>query len=236
MDPLNLIKDILVFSIAYVPPLIIFDIYWLKMKKNKVLLCIINIIYIISSVYTENIIPFIFVLIDIRFMKFTNEFYYFNTKRFKFLEGLRLTAISYLMTIAILLLQNAIASSLKFNMNQQEIVNHMEHMSFVGLILMTPVVIVFAPILEEFVFRWLFFEKIFKSRLGLYFGAITSSLIFSFIHFSFTAFFVILWIGIYNCYLIHKKGYWYAVLNHSIFNSMTMIALFTQKLSEYGFM
>ncbi|MCI1240417.1 MAG: CPBP family intramembrane metalloprotease [Clostridium tyrobutyricum] len=163
-------------------------------------------------------------------MRFTDDFYKFDIKKFNIIDALRLAAISYLVVIIILLLQNAIENSLKIKLDQQEIVTNMTNMSLNKLVFMVPVVVIFAPVLEEFVFRWIFFEKIFKSRLGVLGAALLSSLMFSLVHFNINVFFIILWIGIYNCYLIHKKGYWYAVINHAVFNSVTMISLIYSKI------
>ncbi|MCH4200809.1 CPBP family intramembrane glutamic endopeptidase [Clostridium tyrobutyricum] len=193
-------------------------------------LFIINILFIGLSMYTQNIVPFIFVIINIVYMRFTDDFYKFDIKKFNIIDALRLAAISYLVVIIILLLQNAIENSLKIKLDQQEIVTNMTNMSLNKLVFMVPVVVIFAPVLEEFVFRWIFFEKIFKSRLGVLGAALLSSLMFSLVHFNINVFFIILWIGIYNCYLIHKKGYWYAVINHAVFNSVTMISLIYSKI------
>jgi membrane protease YdiL (CAAX protease family) len=195
-----------------------------------VVLFIINILFIGLSMYTQNIVPFIFVIINIVYMRFTDDFYKFDIKKFNIIDALRLAAISYLVVIIILLLQNAIENSLKIKLDQQEIVTNMTNMSLNKLVFMVPVVVIFAPVLEEFVFRWIFFEKIFKSRLGVLGAALLSSLMFSLVHFNINVFFIILWIGIYNCYLIHKKGYWYAVINHAVFNSVTMISLIYSKI------
>jgi membrane protease YdiL (CAAX protease family) len=227
---LNLIKNIIVFLIAYIPPIVVFDKYWIRDKRNKVVLFIINILFIGLSMYTQNIVPFIFVIINIVYMRFTDDFYKFDIKKFNIIDALRLAAISYLVVIIILLLQNAIENSLKIKLDQQEIVTNMTNMSLNKLVFMVPVVVIFAPVLEEFVFRWIFFEKIFKSRLGVLGAALLSSLMFSLVHFNINVFFIILWIGIYNCYLIHKKGYWYAVINHAVFNSVTMISLIYSKI------
>jgi membrane protease YdiL (CAAX protease family) len=195
-----------------------------------VVLFIINILFIGLSMYTQNIVPFIFVIINIVYMRFTDDFYKFDIKKFNIIDALRLAAISYLVVIIILLLQNAIENSLKIKLDQQEIVTNMTNMSLNKLVFMVPVVVIFAPVLEEFVFRWIFFEKIFKSRLGVLGAALLSSLMFSLVHFNINVFFIIIWIGIYNCYLIHKKGYWYAVINHAVFNSVTMISLIYSKI------
>ncbi len=58
--------------------------------------------------YTQNIVPFIFVIINIVYMRFTDDFYKFDIKNFNIIDALRLAAISYLVVIIILLLQNAI--------------------------------------------------------------------------------------------------------------------------------
>lgn len=230
MIKLNLIKNALIFSIVYIPPLIIFGRRWIAKEKNKIILVIISMLYIALSLHTQNIIPFIFVIFDIINMRFTDEFYLFNIREFNILKGLKLAGMSYLVTIAISLFEKAIAFDFKFNLSNQEVVTNMIDMSLNKLIFVVPLVIICAPVLEEFIFRWLFFEKVFKNRIGLYFSAILSSVIFSFIHFNITVFPAIFWIGIYNCYLIHKKGYWYAVFNHAFFNSITMIIIISQKI------
>ncbi|MBV4424538.1 CPBP family intramembrane glutamic endopeptidase [Clostridium tyrobutyricum] len=230
MINLNLIKNIIVFLIVYVPPVIVFDKYWLHRKRSKIVLFIINILYIGISIYTQNIVPFIFVIINILCMRFTDDFCKFNIKRFNILNGFRLALISYLVVILISIFQQAVENSLKLNLHKQEIVTNMANMPLNKLVFMVPIVVIFAPVLEEFMFRWIFFEKIFKNRLGVLGAAILSSLMFSFIHFSLSVFFVIFWIGLYNCYLIHKKGYWYAVFNHAVFNSVTMLVLITSKI------
>ncbi|MBA5851251.1 CPBP family intramembrane metalloprotease [Clostridium sp. cel8] len=228
MIKLNLIKDILTFLIVYMPPILLYGMYWIRKNRNRVVLAIISVLYVVASIYTQNLIPFIFVLLNIVHIRNTEDFYIFDIKRFRFLKGLKLIAISYLGIIIISIIETIVASNFNFTLNQQEIVTRMSDMSLKSFMLMIPVVSIFAPVFEEFVFRWLFFKKIFANRVGIYSGAVLSSLIFAFMHFSLTAFFIIFWIGIYNCYLIHNKGYWYSVFNHCVFNSVSMMSLFLQ--------
>lgn len=262
MAKLNIIKDILVFVFVYIPPLIVFSRFWKEYNRSKILLVIIQFLYTALSLFTQNLIPFIFVLINIRYIRSADNFcrlstsklitydstnekkhiisnriredytkFKFSIKNFQFIEGLKVVAISYLITICISMIQTVLLSKFKVELKQQEIVTHMENMSLMSFFIMVPIVTIFAPIVEEFVFRWILFEKVFVKRLGVYAGALLSSIIFGFIHFSVNAFPVILCLGLCNCYLIHKKGYWYAVFNHFIFNSMTTLALFIEKLS-----
>ncbi|MCT8978191.1 CPBP family intramembrane metalloprotease [Clostridium sp. CX1] len=158
------------------------------------------------------------------------ERFKFSLKEFRLFSAIRLTAISYLITIFISIFESIMLSNYKVEAEQQEIVTWMANMPLGKFLIIVPIVIIFAPVLEEFVFRWLFFEKIFRPRIGVYFAAILSSLIFGFIHFNLKAFPLLIWIGVYNCYLIHKKGYWYSVFNHFVFNAITTTMLLLEKL------
>ena len=231
MFKLDIIKDVLVFSIVYVPPFLVFSKFWREKKKSNLLLVLIGIAYVITCIFTENLIPFIFVLLNMRYLKHRDGPYEFDIRRFKFFNAIVSVVVFYLIAIGISIIETIILSNFRVELKQQEIVTHMANMSLNKFLIMIPVIIIFAPILEEFVFRWLLFEKIFTKRMGIYMAALLSSLIFAVIHFSLNAFPIIFWIGIYNCYLINKKGYWYAVFNHCAFNSVTVAALLLQKLS-----
>ncbi|MEY8001472.1 lysostaphin resistance A-like protein [Clostridium sp. Mt-5] len=230
MFGLNIIKNILVFMIVYIPPFLVFAKFWREGKRNNVVLILIGISYMALSLFTENLIPFIFVIINLWYIRRTDEFYEFDLKNFKFFKALKMVFIFYLATIFISAIETIVLSNFKVELKQQDIVTNMASMPLGKFLIMIPIVIIFAPILEEFVFRWLIFEKIFKKRMGIYLGAFLSSFLFAIIHFSLNAFPIILWIGLYNCYLINKKGYWYAVFNHFTFNSITVVALLLQKL------
>ncbi|WP_368489884.1 lysostaphin resistance A-like protein [Clostridium sp. BJN0013] len=230
MFGLEIIKNILVFMIVYIPPFLIFAKFWRERRRSNVLLVFIGILYIISSIFMENFIPFIFVFLNIKYMRHSGEFNEFDIKNFKFVKALNLTIIFYIVSIAISTVQTIILSNFKVELKHQEIVTNMVNMPLEKFLIMVPIVIIFAPVLEEFVFRWLLFKKIFSRRMGVYLAALLSSAIFAVIHFSLNAFAVILWVGLYNCYLMNKKGYWYAVFNHFIFNSITIAALLAEKL------
>ena len=231
MFGLEIIKNILVFITVYIPPLLIFAKFWRKRRRSNLLLVLIGILYIVSSIFVENFVPFIFVLLNIRYIRCTSEFNELDIKNFKLIKALNLTAIFYIISIGISTIQTIILSNFKVQLEHQEIVTNMVNMPLKKFLIMIPIVIIFAPVLEEFVFRWLLFKKIFYGRMGVYLAAFLSSTIFAVIHFSLNAFAVILWVGLYNCYLINKKGYWYAVFNHFVFNSITIAALLTEKLN-----
>ena len=261
MIKIDFIKNSLVFLFVYIPPLIIFAKFWRERHKGNVLLVLIGFLYIILSFFTQNLLPFILVMFNIKYLKsadtmydtFRNEYdsfysmdcskrsissrvrgdyerFKFSLRNFNFIVGIRLAIISYLVTIFISVVEGILLSNFKVEAKQQEIVTFMTNMPLGKFLIMIPIIVVFAPVVEEFVFRWVMFQKLFRPKVGVYVAAILSSLIFAFIHFNLRAFPLLVWIGLYNCYLINKKGYWYSVFNHFIFNSVTTTVLLLEKI------
>ncbi len=61
---MELIKSILTFIILWMPPIILF--FRIKPKKNNIFISvIIFIVYIIGSLFTQNLFPFVLTLMDI---------------------------------------------------------------------------------------------------------------------------------------------------------------------------
>jgi membrane protease YdiL (CAAX protease family) len=231
----DLIENIVVYTFTYIPPLIIYIRFWRKIDRSKSIIIIISMIYMVAAVFTQNILPFILVVFNIIYLRNQNENedyerYKFSIKNFSFFKGLKYSFYSYFVTIIISAATLYLLSRFNVQLKEQEVVTWMANMSLINFLITVPVALIFAPVLEEFVFRWFFFEKVFKNRFGLYGSALLSSIIFATVHFNLKAFPMILWIGLFNCYLIEKKGYWYAVFNHIAFNSITVIVLLLQKI------
>lgn len=259
MIRLDTIKDIIVFLLVYIPPLLVFAKFWREKHKNIIVLIIITLIYLGGSIFTQNLLPFILIIFDIKFiksagtsyldnkidntynktkfgrdissvLKFDYNRFKFNGRNFSIFSALKLSAISYTVSLLISIVETILLSRVNVKLEGQEVVSWMSSMQLWRFIIIIPVMIIFAPVVEEFVFRWLFFEKIFKNRMGIYLSALISSLIFGFAHFNLRSFPILVWIGIFNCYLIDKKGYWYSVFNHFTFNFITTMALLIDKI------
>ncbi|NMM63215.1 CPBP family intramembrane metalloprotease [Clostridium sp. P21] len=257
----SIIKNLLVFLFVYVPPLVIFIRFSRERNKSKIVLFLIAIFYMILSVFTNNLLPFILTAINIKYLRdanrshnfykdqcslclskhnfketissrLSNDFirFGFTRKKFNIVSAIKSAAFSYMVIFMISIIEKIIISMFSVQVKDQEVVTEMSNMPLNKFIILIPIIIIFAPVVEEFVFRWLIFEKIFIPRIGIYFSALISSVIFAFIHFNLKAFPLILWIGLYNCYLIEKKGYWYSVFNHFTFNLVTTMVLLAQKL------
>lgn len=155
--------------------------------------------------------------------------YNFNIKSLKFFQGIKYSIYTYGTIITVAIIYMYILQQLNIDLKQQEVISEMMNSPLRKFLLIVPSAVIFAPIVEEFVFRWVLFEKILSKRINIYYSAIISSTIFALVHYNIKAFASILVIAIVNCYLIHKKGYWYAVLNHVIFNSVSTMAILIQK-------
>lgn len=225
-------KDVMVFLLLILPPLLVYIRFWRERDRSRVLIFAISVLYIIASIFTQNLMPFVLVLFNIALMKGKEEFeeYGFSLNGFSLVKGIKYSVFSYFITIVVAIVSLSVMSSFGIQQEEQEVVKWMTDLPIELFWIAVPVAVVFAPVVEEFVFRWFFFERIFKKRIGLAAGAVLSSLIFAFIHFNVQAFPMILWIGLYNCYLIEKKGYWYSVFNHLMFNSVTVAALIMEKI------
>lgn len=243
------LQNFLIYIFLYIPPLIFFIRCCIKRRVNKLLLFGVGILYLTLAMFSQNFLPFILVLMNIRFIKsedngiitdgYENYFnsskdyirYNFNIKNFKFLNGIAYGALTYSSTIVANIIIVMVLQAYNINLNEQEIVRELSKGSLNQLLYMFPMMVLFAPIVEEFTFRWLLFEKILRPRIGIYMAAFISSIMFSLIHFNLRSFPVIMLIGIINCYFIDKKGYWYAVFNHLVFNSVTAVIMLLQKIS-----
>lgn len=248
MEVINIIKDIIVYIFIYILPLIIFlNIRKIRGNKNLIVY-ILTPFYITLSLFTQNLLPFILVVLTILYMKksYTADLFYgnrnsidygyqynrysFNIKNFRILEGLKLTLFSYLITTLISIVEAVIYNFFNLVPKNQEVINIMADMPLKKFLLMIPITVIFAPVLEEFIFRWFLFENTFKKRLGTVMAVLLNSAIFATAHFNLKSIPILIWISIYNCYLIEKKGYWYSVFNHSFFNLVTTVILLIDKL------
>jgi len=233
---LNLAKDIIVFVVVCLPPLLILWKVFREKGTNKFLLLFLGLIYVAISLFTQNFLPFIATTICIVSFR-RSEIYYkdyrkysFSLRGFNLFKGLKYAMLSYIIVIILGAVGMQVFNYFKLPVKEQEIVSIMVNVPLKTFIILIPVTVIFAPIVEEFVFRWLFFERICKRRIGVILGAIITSLMFSATHFNLKSSFVIFGIGLFNCYLIHKKGYWYSVFNHMVFNSVSTFLILFQKL------
>lgn len=128
--------------------------------------------------------------------------------------------ITYINNIVVIIM-----TSYNIGLKSQEIVNDFLISSLPKSILYFILAVICAPLIEEFVFRFWVFDRLLKRRMNSYLAALFSSLLFMSVHFNIQGAVAFFLVGLVNCYLYEKKGYWAAVANHFIFNFTSIMAL-----------
>lgn len=241
-----LLKNFLIYLLIYIVPIAIYVVLSNIKKQNKFLTVVVSCLYVILSLstmrYSLNIVPFFIVVLSIKQIKeitldnfifnmeYKDYYRYFNIKTFRLWEGIKFFLLTYGINVVVSNIAILIFNFFNTNVEPQEVVKMMQNIPFKMFLLYVPCTMFFAPVLEEFVFRWFLFEKVFNKRFSIITSAIITSFIFAAIHFNLMAFPTIMAMALINCYLIHKKGYWHAVFNHVLFNSITTIYILINRL------
>lgn len=246
----EILIQILIIIFIYILPLVIFVIYSKNLKLKNYIKVILAVIYIlgviITSDFMDNLLPFLAVVFCIFSMKkksvrshetistgLIEDDYIelgFSVIKTDWVKAITYSVSMYVINILIAVVFAMMFLKLGVGQKQQEIVSDMEGTNLINFLKYIPVSIIFAPMLEEFLFRFVLFQKVFKNRVGIVLAAIVSSILFSMLHYNLKSFPILLALGIENCYLIQKKGYWYAVANHSFFNLMTVVGILVDKI------
>ncbi len=236
---MSIVINLMIFFMIYIVPIVVFIKSGMDNRINKVIIFLICSIYLVASILTSdvtyNLFPFSIVIIDLILMGKNNykkdfQKYKFNFNEFNIFKAFKYAIFNYLLAMIVSIVFMIILSSFKIETKDQNIVKEMSDFSLLKFIIMMPITMVFAPVVEEFVFRWVLYEKVLKKYTGVYLGAIISSVIFALFHANLKSFAVIFTIGLVNCYLINKKGYWYAVFNHFFFNSASVLVMLYYKV------
>ena len=230
---LKTIINYVIFSVIFLIPIMVFMFYGLKNNLHKSLIITISCLYIFLSVIfskiSYDIFPFLIVLWNISLIS-KSEKNVFRFKKFNIFKALKYGICSYIISFSVSFIYIIGLINLNFKINDQKIINEMLELPMNKFFLMIPIIIILAPVVEEFVFRWVLYDKFLKKYFGKYGSAILSSLIFALVHFNLKSFAVIMTLGIVNCWIITNKGYWYAVFNHLFFNCTSIIVLLLNKL------
>lgn len=239
---LQTLINILILLLVYFLPYFVFvyeysykkGSYKLLSLKNIFITLIYTLLVLISPPMISNLYPFIIVIILIINIRKSNlDDYYrydFSIRNIELFSVIKFGLISYVVMIFASRIWTLVLTKLGVELMQQEVVTILSDYDLLTFFIVAPSTVIFAPVLEEFVFRYLIFEKFLKGKIGFILSSIITSIIFASVHFSLSAFLVLFTISMINCYLIDKKGYWYAVMIHLTLNLMTTIFLFIDKL------
>ncbi len=223
---LDILKSISIILLLSIPPWVVFRGY-VKNKMKRTWMVLVFAVYMILTYFTQNFIPFVMVMIILFFNKKqqrdaeweeNEESYYLRPLGKRKIEVLIYSLvfsviIRLLSAVYALLLQQL----LKIQPKPQEVINIFMKKGWGTVTILVLMTVVFAPVLEEFIFRHILYRNISK-KTGRIWGAILSSLLFTLLHFNLAGTIAFFAVGVYNCYLYEKHGYRAAVLNHFIFN------------------
>lgn len=231
---LEYLKTAMIVSIIGIPT-------WFSMRKyafrnlNKPVAFVLFVIYLTSTVLTQNFIPFIAVVITLVSMSRTNgenvDLYNFRSiKGYKtkiVLNALLFNiVVRYINVIFVNLIQ-----LLGIKPEPQEVIKVFSNSNWTMVIILTFITVIFAPVVEEYVFRHILYKG-FAKKIGKISSSILTSALFTLVHFNIAGSVSFFAVGIYNCYLYEKYGYRAAVLNHFIFNFVPTMLIILAKI--YG--
>jgi len=155
-------------------------------------------------------------------------------KNFKLKKAIKYVAITYGLILIAATISYYLLLFFNVPMEQQDVITMLNNYDLISFIITIPFTVIFAPVVEEFTFRYILFSKCFRNklngRISFLITAFIVSVLFAGAHFSITAFAMLFTISFYNCYLVEKKGFWYAVFTHVVINGVTTSALLVNKL------
>lgn len=199
--------------------------FWLK--------ALIIITYLGGVIATQTIAAFVAIL----YLYFT---YYKNIKedengdtinvwRIKPFDVTIVISMTLIIRIVILLIQFIYAIILikmvKYNIKPQDIVTYYSESKLIYKILLAMDIVVIAPVVEEYAFRYFLYSKVFAPRMPLFIAGIFSAVLFTVSHFNVSGVPTFFILGLLCTYLLQKKGYWAAVLAHAVSNLITLLLI-----------
>ena len=238
MDATRYIVYIFVFLIVNTPIYLQLYRVFLKDKKTFVII-ILTILYWFGAVFTENFIPFIVVLLllySYHLPAGEGESYMrdIDIWRFNKLNILNVTILTLvvktLLTIVNAIYIQILSYLLESDIQPQEIVTDFYRAGFLVRFLLFFVIVIFAPIVEEYVFRYYLYDKIFLPRMPRTFAAFLSAAIFTVAHYNLSGIPSFFGLALLCTRMYEKKGYFAAVTAHMAFNLSTVVLLMFMKL------
>lgn len=107
----------------------------------------------------------------------------------------------------------------------QEIVGEFEAGDMYYKVLLFILVVVLAPFVEEYIFRYYIYDKLLLPRMPFAAAAIISTALFTLLHLNISGIPTFFCLGLYCTFIYEKKGFYGAVITHVISNLVTAVYL-----------
>lgn len=230
---IDILKEVSIILILAVPPWIIFRKY-LKEKVNQIVLFLLFIIYIVSTLFTQNLLPFllVFIILIRENRKRENKFSSLTRPlgRNKFEVILYSLSFRFIITIITVFI-GIVIQSFGYKLEAQQITNMFFEAGAMQTIWLSLIAVIFAPVLEEYVFRHIIYRGLCK-KVSKLMAAILSSALFMLLHFNLISSLATFTLGLINCRFYDKYGYRAAVVNHFIFNLLSTALMIYVKVAN----
>jgi len=253
LDVTRYVVFIFVFLIVNIPIYLQLYRIFLKDKKSFSIISI-TALYWIGAIFTENLIPFIVVVLLLyRYHLKVNcpagaregalghpenqdESYMRDINIWRF-DGHTVlnAAIATLVFKILITIVNGIyvyilSILMKTEIRPQEVVTDFYESGFGPRFILFFIIVLFAPFVEEYVFRYFLYDKFFLPRMPRGFAACLSAVIFTIAHYNLSGIPSFFGLALFCTYIYEKKGYFAAVTAHMAFNLSTLILLMFIKI------
>ncbi len=242
MDLIKYIGEFLIIAIVALPPFLYLYKYTLDNIDNLFVKIAIYAVYWAGTLLLSNVMPALAVLFILRdsqrradrgIEEGSMRFFAGDKWRFSWPSFAKAAIcgifIKYAVTVVnylfILVLQKYGVA-----LKNQEVINEFLKSSVVSSILYFIMIVFCAPIVEEFVFRYWLYDSVLKRWTGRIISAVITSILFMAAHYNLQGSIAFFLIGMINCYLYEKYGYWAAVANHFMFNFTSAAMLVAVKI------
>ncbi|SJZ91486.1 CPBP family intramembrane glutamic endopeptidase [Garciella nitratireducens] len=223
---------LIIIVIGFPPYLAALEIF---RKLHPIIFILVSIIYWVGTAYTQQIVPFLLIVILLikkqrEQKKYGQINFYREKKIFHIKDFFSIILFTILLRYPIGIL-NAfyvyLLDILGISVQQQEIIDIFINSKNILLnVLLFLLVVIVAPINEEFSLRHYFFGKTLSKRVGPVFAALLSSVLFTLLHYNIAGIPTFFLLGLYACYVYTQKGFWGAVTVHFAFNLSSILFLF----------
>ncbi|MGE5676618.1 MAG: lysostaphin resistance A-like protein [Pseudomonadota bacterium] len=189
--------------------------------------------YWTAAFYTYEFIPFIGVLALLLVVHCREEkqvmirdinIWHFSFRDF-FLTVIGAVVFKALINQLNILYVNIISAYSELQLEPQEIVQEFATDDFFYKLMLFLMVVIMAPFVEEYVFRYFLYDRLLLPRMPVFAAAVISSAFFTLLHFNMSGVPTFFGLGLFCTYMYERKGYYGAVVAHIVSNLATAVLL-----------
>jgi len=220
------------FLLLNIPIFVSLYKYFIR-KFNPFAQVSVGILYWVLAFLTNELIPFIGVLVLLFRVhgKYEDKVQLrdINLWSISFADAAVVTGAALVFKIVISQLNrlyiNIIDTYLGMEAKPQEIVEEFSVGALDYKLLLFALVVVLAPVVEEYIFRYYIYDKLLLPRMPAVVAAIISSALFTLLHYNLSGIPTFFGLGLFCVFIYEKKGFYGAVITHVVSNLVTAVLL-----------